>query len=342
MVKKDEGSFLGGFFNNPGTVAIALVLGGLFIFRKQISEAVGGLFDPTGPIADAGAAAGQFVFNIGQDVGGAVFDAGAAAGQSVFDAGAATGQFFADTQAKIDQQLQNFFKVQQSNFEIFTSNFQKDVQEVITDPALKAAEEGGPLGSIFDLFNNFFNPQQVPFQGPNIIPSTGESTFLDPDRPLDLFQFAKKFDIEPQEAFKIQKTFGGLDFEAIAAIPTFGEILAQNPDLTASQIANLKFIQGGGDISSGFDFGTNTGEALEAAQLSFPKQIQDIELQKAIEAFKASFSPVFEGTNNFANPGFPITTGEAILGKSGDVVSASLFPLTIEQQKDFLAGEGFF
>jgi len=46
MVKgkaRAAGSFLGGLANNPAIVIIALVLGGLFIFRDRISGAIGGL-----------------------------------------------------------------------------------------------------------------------------------------------------------------------------------------------------------------------------------------------------------------------------------------------------------
>jgi len=46
MVKgkaRAAGSFLGGLANNPAIVIIALVLGGLFIFRDRISEAFAGL-----------------------------------------------------------------------------------------------------------------------------------------------------------------------------------------------------------------------------------------------------------------------------------------------------------
>jgi len=46
MVKgkaRAAGSFLGGLANNPAIVIIALVLGGLIIFKDQISKAVGGL-----------------------------------------------------------------------------------------------------------------------------------------------------------------------------------------------------------------------------------------------------------------------------------------------------------
>jgi len=341
MVKKNEGSFLGGFFNNPGTVAIALVLGGLFIFRKQISEAVGGLFDPTGPIADAGAAAGQFVFNIGQDVGGAVFDAGAAAGQSVFDAGKAFGDFVGSTQNQIDQQIKNFFDSQKADFDNFVSEFSQDTQQnlgTLADTAQKAAEEGGPLGSIFDLFNNFFNPQQLPFQGPSIFSDTGESTLLDPDRPLDLFQFAEQQGITPAQAFQLEKT-SGLDFSELAKIPGFGDVLKEFPQLTASQIADLKF-QAFDQGQSGFVFGTNTGSALELAQGSFGQKIENLDLTKAFEEFKASFNPVFGGTSNFANPDFPITAGEAFLGKKGSVVSPSITNLTDEQLQDFLSKFG--
>jgi len=39
MVARSAGSFLGGFFNNPGLVAIALGIGALLVFRKPIQEA---------------------------------------------------------------------------------------------------------------------------------------------------------------------------------------------------------------------------------------------------------------------------------------------------------------
>jgi len=42
-VARTSGSFIGGITNNPGIVIIALILGGLFLFRKQISEGIGGL-----------------------------------------------------------------------------------------------------------------------------------------------------------------------------------------------------------------------------------------------------------------------------------------------------------
>jgi len=363
VTAKSAGSGIGAFFNNPGIIGIALVIGGLFIFREPIQKAIsnlaggiGGLFSTSGPIFGAGQEAGQFVFNIGQDVGGAIFDAGAAAGQSVFDAGAAFGDFVGSTQNQIDQQLKNFFDSQKADFDLFLQQSGQNLEDIgegfvdtgqfVGDAAQKAAEEGGPLTGIFDLFNNVFNPQQDPFQGPAIDPGSGEFTgipFTGPlselDTPLSLFDFANQFNITPSEAFGIKKTFGGLDFEKIAAIPTFGEILAENPNLTASQIADLKFQQAGG--GGDFDFGTNTGSALEVAELNFGQGSQDIELQKALEAFKASFNPVFQGGSNFGNPGFAITAGEAFLGKTGDIVSSSLFPLTAEQQKDFLEGKGF-
>jgi len=39
MVARSAGTFLGGFFNNPGLVAIALGIGALLVFRKPITEA---------------------------------------------------------------------------------------------------------------------------------------------------------------------------------------------------------------------------------------------------------------------------------------------------------------
>jgi len=44
-VARTGGSFIGGITNNPGIVIIALILGGLFLFRDKISEGFGGLFE---------------------------------------------------------------------------------------------------------------------------------------------------------------------------------------------------------------------------------------------------------------------------------------------------------
>jgi len=193
VTAKSAGSGIGAFFNNPGVVAIALIGIGVLVFRKPIQAAIeglagsiGGLFSTSGPIFGAGQEAGQFVFNIGQDVGGAIFDAGAGAGQSVFDAGAAFGDFVGSTQNQIDQALKNFFDSQKADLDNFISEFSQDTQENITtlgDTAQKAAEEGGPLSGIFDLFGGIFGGEasqdlpELPFQGPNIDPTTGFSTF---------------------------------------------------------------------------------------------------------------------------------------------------------------------
>jgi len=377
MVSQNEGSFLGGLFKSPGIVAIAALGVVLFVFRKPITEAFAGLggsisnlFSPSGAIQAAGAEAGQFVFNIGQEVGGAVFDAGAAAGQGVFDAGVAFGDFIGGTQNQIDQALKNFFDSQKADLDNFISEFTQDAQETVTDPIAKAItgdfeainkflDSFGsfspiekPPGAVIDFgtaivgtssdsdllgLDPFGNPILPGFPGSTVgdpISSLPVST-LDPDRPLDLFQFAEQFGILPTEAFKIEKQFGGLDFQAIAAIPGFGDILAENPDLTASQIANLKFIQAGG--GEGFDFGTNTGSAFDAAQLGFGSSPESLALLKEAEALKASSSLAgFQSGSLFGNPNFPITLGEAFLGKSGTVVSQSISNLTDAQLKDFI------
>jgi len=109
--------------------------------------------------------------------------------------------------------------------------------------------------------------------------------------------------------------------------------------LTASQIADLKFQQ---FEDSSFDFGTNTGNAEAFADANFGSEVflqkgtEALEFQKLVEAAKAAASPVFGGTSNFANPEFPITLGEAFLGKSGTVVSQSVHNLTDAQLKDFV------
>lgn len=356
------GGFLGGIANNPGIIIVAVALGALFFFRSDIRKAFEGLGnislpqlpsvsfpEITFPSIDI---ISSPIFEAGKAAGDIVFEAGQQAGQAVFDAGKEFGDFVGSTQALIDQQLTNFFKVQQSNFDIFASNLTKDVQEALGnlgDTGQKAAEEGGPLSGLFDLFTGLFPGQEqndLPFQGPSIDPTTGFSILpLDPDRPLDLFSFAKMFDIQPQQAFNIEKQFGGLDFQAIAAIPTFGEVLAENPELTASQIANLKFIQAGGGGT--FDFGTNTGMSLELAGASFGS---DVFLDKDKPGFDllleaqniASMESLggFVGGNLFGNPDFPITLGEAFLGEQGTVVSPSITNLNPMQLKEFIEAFG--
>jgi len=159
---------------------------------------------------------------------------------------------------------------------------------------------------------------------------------LNPDQPLNLFDFAQRFNIQPSEAFEVQKDFGGLDFEAIAAIPTFGEVLAENPELTASGIANLKLIQAGG--GEDFDFGTNLGNALELAKGNFGQAVlqPEIPFLKEAEALRAQATLGGGSGGLFASPEFPITLGEAFLGKSGTVVSQSISNLNQGQLKDFI------
>jgi len=374
---KDAGSALGSFFNNPGVILLAALAVGLVVFRVPIQKALEGLggsvsnlFSPAGAIQAAGEQAGQFVFNIGQDVGGAVFDAGAAAGQGVFDAGVAFGDFIGGTQNQIDQALKNFFDSQKADLDNFISEFTQDAQETVTDPIAKAITgDFEAINKFLDSFGTFgqkpltaqeqgvlpFASAQVdtsslseqPFQLPGAQPTTFTEisqlplSTLDPDRPLDLFQFAEQFKIQPAEAFKIEKSFGGLSFQEIAAIPTFGEVLAENPDLTASQIADLKLIQAGG--GGDFDFGTNTGIAEELAGANFGSDVFldrdkpgfDLLLQ-AQELISKGTLGGFVGGSLFANPDFPITVGEAFLGKSGTVVSQSITNLNEQQLKDFI------
>lgn len=361
MVKaRDAGSAIGGFLNNPGTVAIIAIIAGLFIFRKPIQEAfeglagsVSGLLSPSGAIQQAGQDAGQFVFNIGQEVGGAVFDTGQQAGQAVFDAGKEFGDFLGGAQNQIDQALSNFFKVQQSNFDIFLSNLGKDVTETVTDPIATAI--GGDFEAINKFLDSFgtFGQKSLTAEQQGILPfataqvdtssKVGEldglvdldPVFFGTIPDLDVFSFAEQFGITPVESFTIGKQFGGLDFSAIAAIPTFGEVLAENPELTASQIANLKFIQAGG--GEGFDFGTNTGIALQAAEGDFGLNPLSVNLLKEAEAIAAMKSlGGFVGGDLFGNPDFPITLGESFLGEAGTVVSPSISNLSESELKDFI------
>jgi len=343
-IADDIGQGIGGLFRNPGILALGALGIGLFIFRKPIQEAfanfggqISNLFSPAGAIQAAGAQAGQFVFNIGQDVGGSVFDAGQATGDVV-------GKFIRDAQ----QQIDNFLKVAESDITIGTSNFAKDIVETLTTESEADRRRGGdPLANLLGqadtpIFKFPTETLQPEFIG---APSPGQSQ-LDPfdesllDRPLSLFDFATRFNLTPSEAFSVQKDFGGTDFSEIAAIPTFGEVLQDNPDLTASQIANLKFIQAGG--GEDFDFGTNTGLALELAGANFgsntflKREDPNFSLLLEAEALRANQSLGGGSGGLFANPDFPITLGEAFLGKSGTIVSQSISNLTDDQLKDFI------
>lgn len=357
----DLGKGVGGLFRNPGVLALAALGIGLFIFRKPIQEAfanlggqIGGLFSPSGIIQGAGEQAGQFVFNIGQDVGGAVFGAGQQAGEAVFGAGVATGDFFGKLQRDIDQQLQNFFRTAPSDLAIGAQNIGFD----LTQTAQKAAEEGGPLTGLFDFFSGLFpkgpiSPADLldfsPVDPALTAPFTGKllndaerfaQDFPEDFIPNDIFFEAKRLGITPQELFRQQERSGAEEFTRIAAIPTFGEVLAENPQLTASQIANLKFIQAGG--GEGFDFGTNTGLALELAGADFGSTVflqredPSFALLQEAEALR-SMATLGSGSGGlFANPEFPITLGESFLGKSGTVVSQSISNLNEMQLKDFI------
>jgi len=362
---KDAGSSIGSFFNNPGVILLGALAVGLVVFRVPIQKALenfggslGNLFAPTGAIQKAGEEAGQFIFNIGQEVGGSVFDAGAAAGQSVFDAGAAAGDFFGGLQNQFDQFITNLGRTLPSDIAIGTQNVLFDADKALQNfldsfgtfgqtniETEQEARRGGDPFATVDFVNQNLIPretQPVDFIGA-LLPG---QTRLDPfdesllDRPLSLFDFATRFNISPSEAFGIQKDFGGIDFQEIAAIPTFGEVLAENPDLTASQIANLKLIQAGG--GGDFDFGTNTGSALELAGANFGSSVflkredPSFALLLEAEALRAQASLGGGGGGLFANPDFPITLGEAFLGKSGTVFSQSISNLTDDQLKDFI------
>ena len=71
-----------------------------------------------------------------------------------------------------------------------------------------------------------------------------------------------------------------------------------NPNLTASQIADLKFGEFEAKQST-FDFGTNTGQALELAKATFGSDVflkredESFNLLKLAEAARASFNPTF-------------------------------------------------
>jgi len=329
----DLGKGFGGILSNPGVLALGALAIGLIIFRVPITQAfenfgkqVSGVFSPAGPIFEAGQEAGQAVFGAGQQAGEAVFGAGQQAGQAVFGAGQQAGQAVFEAG---------------KTFGDFVGSGQKQIDQAILNAGKSITEGAEATGNIFTDFGSrfagdigsLFGTSEPEFIGP-------PDLRLNPDQPLTLADFANRFKIQQSEAFEIQKDFGGLDFEAIAAIPTFGEVLKENPELTASQIANLKFIQAGG--GEGFDFGTNTGQALELAGANFGSDVflqrenENFALLQEAEALRAQATLGGGSDGLFANPDFPITLGEAFLGKSGTVVSQSISNLSMDELKDFI------
>jgi len=220
---------------------------------------------------------------------------------------------------------------------------------------------GGLLGPISGPTLAFAEEPQT--QGPPPAPNTE----LDPNRPLDLFAFANKLGISPASAFSFQKNnpelfkeitqqqsifepVSGQSFEVFGSEGQSGSIVTNKPltdiitkfkqlgfNLTASQAADIKAKLNPDEQVQNFDFGTNTGNALAILEsgLNFGQGGQNIELQKAIEAARASANEGFGGTSNFANPDFPITLGESFLGKKGTVVSNDISNLTPSQLQEF-------
>ena len=184
------------------------------------------------------------------------------------------------------------------------------------------------------------------FQGPSINPSTGEQAdfTLDPNRPLDLTDLINRT-LLPSQQFELSRNLGDQSpaevLERTVTPQTFtslSSIIEQfrsdfGIDISASQAADIRAGLAGEDFG-GFDFGTNTGSAESFRDANFGQG--DQELQAAIEAAQAAANDVFQGTSNFANPDFPITLGEAFLGKQGTVVSPSIANLEGEDLQRFI------
>jgi len=245
----DLGKGIGGIFSNPSVLLLAGLGIGLFIFRDPIQKAfanfgiqIGNLFSPAGAIQQAGADAGQ-----------AVFDAGASTGSAVFDAGEAFGDFIGQANANIQQQLDNFIKSFPSDVAVPVQNVTQDV----SDSALKATEEGGPLSQLFDLITGGAQDDQfMGFvagpEGSNINPA-----FQGPTQPIPEFEDLPFFQqvpltglaevepapLPPQEGFGSESLLlgggpsfiGGTTTFGDAIVDTLSEVLNIFPHLTASQ-----------------------------------------------------------------------------------------------------------
>lgn len=114
---KAAGSFLGGLANNPGIVIIAVVIGGLFLFRDRISGAfasVGESFGNLGAIQFPDIQLPSINFpeitfptfefpDVAGAVGGAVEGAGEAVGEAFGGAGESVTDFFSGLQEQFNE-----------------------------------------------------------------------------------------------------------------------------------------------------------------------------------------------------------------------------------------------
>ena len=191
------------------------------------------------------------------------------------------------------------------------------------------------------------------FQGPLIDPTTGFTTGLTEAQAFAISEGKATFEslgVKPPtiDPLPSGESFvgGGPSFIGgqVTSLKPLSDVIAQFEEqfgisLTASQAADIAAQLDPDPQFEGFDFGTNTGQALAilGSGASFGQDTGDFELQKAIEAAKAQASlGGFVGGGLFANPDFPITLGEAFLGKSGTIVSQSISNLTPSQLQEFL------
>jgi len=217
------GSFIGGLANNPAIVIIALILGGLFIFRSNISEAFGSLGENFGKIEfpditlpEINLPSLDFDISLGDPLG--------AAGAALGGAGEAAGGFFEG----LTEQFDSFIKGLTPSVPL-TEADQFDFSDLEGGVSPMPTGEPAPPFSDAAIFAKDFPEEFIPIQ------TTPESVTVAPSLLDDVMA---------------PFTGGGVSFEGGTIFETPLENLSLNQiieklGVTASQAANLQGIAEG-------------------------------------------------------------------------------------------------
>jgi len=268
MVKgkaRAAGSFLGGLANNPAVVIIAIVLGGLFLFRDKISDAFGSLGEGLGDInislPDINLPEFKFPeFNFPEfkfpDITFPEFTLPDFSG--LFDQGGITPPA-QDPAGDPDLSIGLAGGIQQRRMDLERGLLERD---------LEAADI--PLRDIGDQTTGLSPAQRFAFIERGVIPTgfqvvngqlVQEADFQGIAEPITQPSISSFLLDDPTQQFE----GGGISFQggSIFETPIQNLSLSQIIDkfmVTASQAANIKAIAA--DDFGDFDFGTNTGQGI--------------------------------------------------------------------------------
>ena len=236
------GSFLGGLANNPAIVIIALVLGGLFIFRDRISEGLGSLGENFGKIELPDIQLPTINFpaiefptfefptfefpDINIDFG----DPLGAASEAIGGVGEAAGDFFGDLTNQFNQFIAGF-----TPKEPLTEEEQFDFSGLEGGVSPMPTGEPAPPFSDAAIFAQDFPEEFVPITPTLELPSgfvgggvsfEGGTIFATPIANLSLSKIIDQFDVTASQAADIlaqaQDNFGDFDFGTNTGSGIFG------------------------------------------------------------------------------------------------------------------------